>query len=56
MRGLEEVQLNWWEQNLHHLPQSPAPHVALQSSQQVGNLGLSTWPNTFPKDVHAVMV
>lgn len=32
MRRLEEVQLNWWEQNLHHLPQAPVPHAEVSDS------------------------
>jgi len=29
MRGLEEAQLNWWEQNLHHLPPAPESHAKI---------------------------
>lgn len=30
MRGLEEAQLNWWEQNLHHLPPAPELHAEIR--------------------------
>lgn len=29
MRGLEEAQLNWWEQNLHHLPPASESHIEI---------------------------
>lgn len=35
MRGLEEVELNWWEQNLHHLPQAPVPHAEICGSAEL---------------------
>lgn len=27
MRKQEQAQMNWWVQNMQHLPQAPVPHA-----------------------------
>lgn len=33
------MQLNWWEQNLHHLPQAPVPHAEVSGSAELPAAG-----------------
>lgn len=59
MRRLEEVQLNRWEQNLHHLPQTPVPRAEVSDSAELPAGGKTVSQHLackFPEDVPAMMV
>ena len=44
MRRLEEVQLNRWEQNLHHPPQAPVPRAEVSDSAELQAGGRKNGP------------